>query len=65
MLDTTRQKYIKVLLLACDGMTGEEIGKKIGKSRAAVENIIVRLRHEYEAKNIVHLVSILYQNGIL
>lgn len=65
MKHETHRRYLKVVLLACKGLTTKEIGARLNKSLASVEHTIIKLRDYYGAKNLCHLISILYLRKII
>ena len=56
---------LEVLRLAAQGLTGDQIGKRLGKTEDYVNRHLLGWRHKLGALNTVHAVVIAYSRGLL
>lgn len=59
------ERNIKMVDEYSNGKSIKEIAKANGLSNRSVESIFNKLRHQFECKNIVHLVATLIRKGVI
>lgn len=62
---TLTEMELRFAVLLCDGLSHEEIAKKMFRSAWTVNGYRERLIKKTNAKNSVHAIAILFKDGIL
>jgi hypothetical protein len=65
MRERTHNRYMNMIRLYCSGEPKKAIASQYGMSPRALESAFDRMRRQYGARTMPHLITLLFREGVI